>query len=242
MTTINVKISDLVQQYDGSGDFAEWIRKLELVSRLQKFDKLENYLPLFLSGGAFAVYEALDEAVKNDYSRLKAALTSAFSVNCFLAYEQLMHRRLDAAEPVDVYLADIRRLAGLVCPKPDDALIKCAFVCGLPEAAKCQLQAITSLDSLPLADVAARARTLMANVSSYSAAAARSRLPQPQAGHSARRQPAARRRCFVCGSETHLVRSCPQRHVTATDSAAPNTSEQPTERVAADQLTRQKNW
>lgn len=236
MSTINVKISDLIQQYDGSGDFAEWIRKLELVAQLQNLDHLENYLPLFLSAGAFAVYEALDDAVKKDYSKLKSALMSAFSMNCFVAYEQLMSRRLDSAEAVDVFLADIRRLASLVCPNPPEALIKCAFVCGLPAAVKSQLQAVAALDSLPLADVTGRARSLMASVSGGVAAAARSILRQ-----SAVKQTSGRRRCFVCGSDSHLVRSCPRRYNAGSErdgqlDAAPSAS-----RTGSETNSNQKN-
>ena len=208
MSSLNVKISDLVAQFDGTSDFSEWVRKLELVARLQKLDKLENYLPLFLTGGAFAVYEALNDADKDDFGKMKAALTKAFSLNCFAAYERLTRRCLDHAEPVDVYLADVRRLAGLVCAKPDDSLVKCAFVCGLPDHIKTQLQAVSTLDSLPLFEVAERARVLLSHETAHSAAAAAART-------TSRSQPTrprpSLRRCFICNSAEHLIRNCPLR-------------------------------
>ena len=34
--SMSVKFSDIVRQYDGEGDFFEWVEKLELVAKLQK--------------------------------------------------------------------------------------------------------------------------------------------------------------------------------------------------------------
>ena len=56
---MSVKISDLIPQFSGDSDFAEWVVKLELVAGLQKVTELQSFLPLFLSGGALAVYTGL---------------------------------------------------------------------------------------------------------------------------------------------------------------------------------------
>ena len=48
--SVNVKSSDLIKSYDGTGDFLEWVQKLELVAELQKITELQNFLPLFLNG------------------------------------------------------------------------------------------------------------------------------------------------------------------------------------------------
>ena len=56
---MSVKFSDIVRQNDGESDFFEWAEKLELVAKLQKVKELENFLPLFLTGGAFLVYQGL---------------------------------------------------------------------------------------------------------------------------------------------------------------------------------------
>ena len=55
--SMSVKFSDIIQQYSGVGDFSEWIRKVEMVASLQGVKELEKFIPLFLCGGAFAVYE-----------------------------------------------------------------------------------------------------------------------------------------------------------------------------------------
>ena len=85
--SIFVEFADLVSQYDGSGEFSEWIQKLELVAKIQKVDDLHVVLPLLLSGGAFAVYQGLSEDVKEDYANVRNALTAAFSSSPLTAYE-----------------------------------------------------------------------------------------------------------------------------------------------------------
>ena len=50
--SIVIKFADLVAQYDGDGEFSEWIQKLELLAKLQRVGELHVVLPLFLSGRA----------------------------------------------------------------------------------------------------------------------------------------------------------------------------------------------
>ena len=104
--------------------------KGRLVAELQEVKDWERLVPLFLAGGAFSVYESLSEVEKTDYAQLKTAMSRAFSPNCFNAFDQFVTRRCEDGEPVDIYLADLRRLAELVEPNSDDAWIRCAFVRG----------------------------------------------------------------------------------------------------------------
>ena len=134
-----VKLSDLVTQFDGTGDFAEWVQKLELVAKLQKVDDVASLLPLFLSGGAFAVYQGLDGSVKGDYGALKERLLVAFSADPCAAYGALQQRRLQPGESVDVFLADITRLARLVDEGISEKFLKCAFLAGLPVSVRSQI-------------------------------------------------------------------------------------------------------
>lgn len=113
---------------------AEWLKKLELVCRLRGVTELHNIVPLRLTEGAFSVYQQLDSKSKGSYDKIKSALTSAFAVK-FIAYERFISRRLHADESVDVYLADLRRLAVLFGGIPDDGL-SYAFVAGLPASAR----------------------------------------------------------------------------------------------------------
>jgi hypothetical protein len=199
-----MKFSDIVQQFDGSSDFAEWVQKVELVAKLQKVGNLAAFVPLFLTGGAFAVYQGLDEVTRSDYGRLKSALLAAFSLNAFSAYEQLTTRSLRSGESVDVYLAELSKLQSLI----GDRLLVCAFVAGLPSEAKRQLIAACSLSELRLQDVTEKARRLVTSQASCCASqvsGVENRRVAPSAGE--RRRPI----CFECGKEGHLRRDCPQK-------------------------------
>ena len=47
---MSLKFADIIKQFDGTGDFFEWLEKLELVAKLQKVKEMENVLPLSRSG------------------------------------------------------------------------------------------------------------------------------------------------------------------------------------------------
>lgn len=224
-----VRVSDLISIFSGVGDFNEWIRKVELVAKLQEVEDLQNFVPLFLSGGAFSVYESLSDADKKDYALLKAAMGRAFSLNCFAAFELLVSRRCEPGESVDVFLSDVRRLAALVQPNPGDAWIRCAFIRGLPETVRTRLQALNQINEMPISDVVEKARAIMSieSVEFISAAArvetAGKARRQPvcfscnKPGHIARHCRAAVRRssrsgaaCFRCGATDHFISQCPE--------------------------------
>jgi len=132
MAQVNVRLSDAISQYDGTGNFSEWTRKLERVAQLQKIDEVQSFLPLFLTGEANAVYEGIAEQDKGDYEKVKSALLTAFSPNRFDAYEEFISRRLGEGESVDVFYAALQRLHSLVT----DDWIRCAFIAGLHEHAQ----------------------------------------------------------------------------------------------------------
>ena len=225
-----VKLSDVVTKYgdSASGDFAEWLEKLELVARLQKVDDLTSFLPLFLHGPAFAVYKQLKEEEKDDYTKLKAALLRAFGVDCYTAYEQLQRRVLQENETVDVYLADIQRLVTLMGQGSAEPLLKCAFMAGLPADVSIQLKAMAAVESLKLDELITRARMMLSTRNPELACAAGYNKPRGACftcgsfSHMAREcpkstrrntPPAAKqvRRCFVCNDTAHIARICPNR-------------------------------
>ena len=122
-----VKLSDLIKSYKDnniSGEFGTWISKLELVAKLQKIENLKTFVPLFLNGSAFALYEQLSEDVKGDYVKLKKELLTAFILNVYSAYSQLRERALQDNETVDVYLADLRRLVESMRQTNPEPLLK----------------------------------------------------------------------------------------------------------------------
>lgn len=198
--SLSVKFSDIIQVFSGDGDFSEWLRKLKLVAKLQKVKDLVAFLPLFLSGGAFAVYEGLDEAIRNSEEELEKALTAAFSPNKYDAYEQFVNRRLRPNESVDVFVADIKRLAALVGPGVPDEMLQCAMLRGLPERMRCQLMASCKLNTMTFAEIVERSRLLQTPADAVA-----------EFGMAAVQQWEERRRCFGCKESGHLSRQCPNK-------------------------------
>lgn len=222
----------LIPEFDGAGQgVAEWLEKLELVCRLRGVTDLHNIVPLRLTGGAFSVYQQLKSTDKGNYDKIKSALTSAFAVDKFIAYEQFVGRRLRSEESVDVYLADLRRLAVLFGGIPDAGL-SCAFVAGLPDSARHILRAGTRLEDMDISQIVARARAVLAEenisagVASFSNQQSRASPASVgvlcrtcnQPNHYARACLARRGwrrggrvsvRCYACGQPGHIASSCP---------------------------------
>ena len=195
----------LVPEFDGvSQDIAEWIDKLELVCRLKGVESQESVIPLRLTGGAFSVYQQLDEESKNDAKKIKEALVTAFAADKFSAFEQFVARRLRANESVDVYLADLRRLSRLA-GGVNDGVLACAFVAGLPEETRHALRSGSRMESLDLAQIVARARALMADYTTVAAVAQRPGQAPILNGGAKREGPVL---CFICRRTGHLARQC----------------------------------
>ncbi len=55
-----------------------WLQKVELVANLQGVKDLAKFVPLFLSGGAFAVYQSINADERGNYSKVKAVLCKLF--------------------------------------------------------------------------------------------------------------------------------------------------------------------
>lgn len=209
--TISTKMSDVVGQFRGEGDFSEWLKKFELVLDLQGITEAEKVLPLFLTGEAFSVYDGLKEKDKKDYSELKSALTRAFSLDKFSAYEAFISRRYVCGEAIDVYLSDLRRLGRLVYSDLSEEWLKCAFIAGLPDNVKLQLKAATAADSMALSEVVERARLIFSVMEPAAGMVARTTNATRRNASGPLRGNATRHRCFVCGDTSHFARRCPRR-------------------------------
>ncbi|KAI0990392.1 hypothetical protein GJ496_003433 [Pomphorhynchus laevis] len=139
MSSVTVRWADVLQPYDRNGDFGEWICKVEVVAKLQGIDDVGNCLPLFLTKAAFAVYQGLNSDVQKGYKEHRKALRTAFSISAARAYDQFVQRQMRPDKKVDIYLADLTRLFGIITTVHNEDFLKCAFVNGLPASVKSQL-------------------------------------------------------------------------------------------------------
>ena len=110
----------LIPEFGGSPSesVAEWLEKVQLVCDLRCIDKPETLVPLWLTGGAFAVYQQLSASDKCDFSKLKEALLVAFGADSFAAYEQLTTRRLRSTRRDGgryVFIAELRKTSSAFC-------------------------------------------------------------------------------------------------------------------------------
>lgn len=229
-TTVSLRLHDLVTCFDGSTDFSEWIRKFEMVAKLQKMEELHLLLPMLLAGGAFAVYENSSEEMRGDYAQIKRQLMTAFSLSPFQAYAHSVNRKLKIGESVDVYVADLRRLASIFMDQVDEQWLKCAVVHGLPSEIKGQLVGEVACGNLKLEEVLGRIRALWNNgVQSDSGEVAMvahgpakiTGSRSVSGGGGARSSGPVRSQvstrvgcCFQCGKYGHLARSCSQKNGT----------------------------
>lgn len=222
----NVKLTDVLRIFDGTGGIVEWLEKLELLVKLRDIKQVELVVPMFLEGSALAVYIELTEDQKKSYNSIKDALLKAFSVNPFQAYEQFV-RRAWRNEPVDVFMTDLRKLARVAGVTSNKLLLR-AFVTGLPPNVSRELRATANIDDLALSSVVERARSLMSELldnpcaaiaaEKYTAVQPRNSITrnefrnEPKSGNFVR----SGRRCYGCGGQ-HLLRNCPHEKKEASD-------------------------
>lgn len=223
----------LIPEFDGASQAVEeWLEKLELVCKLRGITELHTVVPLRLTAGAFSVFQQLTTSDKEKYEKIKSALISAFAPDKFLSYEQFVARKLKDGESVDVYLADLRRLAELFGGMTDAAL-SCAFVAGLPESTRHILRAGSRMESMDINQLLHRARAVLADdgggagtSTHLSCGSQHTAAPssvdvrclacnQPNhyardclAGRGGRRGGRGGVRCFTCGKRGHVSSRC----------------------------------
>lgn len=215
----NIKLHDVVKPYNGEGDICEWLKKLKLVSNMLKIRELENLMPLFLEGPAFAVYEQMKECDKSDADKVERAMLDAFSLNEYNAYDQFRQRIWEAGESVDVFLTELRRLARLAGVESEE-LMKKSFVVGLPSDISCQLRSNAQIHNMALPEIVQQARVLMTQRSESVALVAPKRssivrqtyrpdvASKPLHSTSSNSNHEKLVSCFRCHGE-HMSRNCP---------------------------------
>jgi len=174
------------------------------VAKLQNIKNMESFLPLFLSGGAFQVFQGLAEERKNSYEEVRKSLMKAFAIDQFMAYEEVMSRKLGAGESVDVYLADLTRLLRVIRVRETDELLTCAFVAGLPDDCKKQIRGACSMIDMSLEQIVVRARTLIKMDEMCMVA----RIDNEQLPCSPQRSYKRVMRCYSCGKDKHSSQEC----------------------------------
>lgn len=204
----------MVRCFDGTGDVSSWLKKATLVAKLKEIKRLECFYPLYLEGDAFAVYDQMDDADKEDASKIEQALRTAFEVDRYEAYDLLRSRRWTPGEPVDVFLTDLRRLAKLASVT-DEEVIRGAFVVGLPREVSMQLRAAAESSTCKIANLCEQARILLSQHQQWkegSNFAAVGRVDRHRQRQPERMLAPSQRhlKCYICDG-AHLTKSCPSK-------------------------------
>ena len=202
-TSTKVDTSKLISMFDGSGDLAAWIAKVELVAKLTKVEDKALFLPLYLEGGALSLYLELREEERTDYNLLTKALTRAYCDSEFAAYSKFRAMKWTGGA-VDEYSNEIRKHAKNAGFKGEglEQAVKVAFVMGFPDHISVELQQIQGIEILKVEDIMGRARILAANTGSCTSAAVQ--------GQSQVRGQSQGIKCYECEGP-HRVRFCPKR-------------------------------
>ena len=191
--------SKILKTFDGTGDVVSWLAKVDLVAKLTNVKDSAHLIPLYLEGGALALYLELSDSQKGDYSQLSQALLRAYSDSQFVAYAKVTGAKW-SGEPVDVFANEIRKHAkgaGLSGPGLDQ-IVKLAFIMGFPDSISIELQQVEGIEGMKVEEIMNRARVLATNVGSSTVMAA-----QSQGGGGGLK-------CYECGGP-HKIRFCPEK-------------------------------
>ena len=197
----------LIDVYDGSGDVVEWYTQASLLCEYRGVP-VADVLPMRLKGGAFAVWSQLSAADRRSATAVRDALYKAFAMDDFAAHTAFVARRLEPGESVDVFLASLRRYAALFGGVTDRQLAA-AFVNGLPASVADTIRAGARSEQLSLDSTVSRARAVLGNDQTQAVAAATRARSDGQQRRQQPRRPPRPRRCWTCGSESHLAAACP---------------------------------
>ena len=88
-------------------------------------------------------------------------MENAFCIGKVTAFEELCCRRMSDGEPVDVYVADIKRLVRLIDSNASEEWVKSAVIRGLPDAIKQYVKSACTIDHLQRAEVIVMAKSII---------------------------------------------------------------------------------
>ena len=201
-----IDMSKVIKSFDGEGDVAEWLTKVELVAKLSEVKDVANLVALHLDGSALSLYLELDSSKQNNFKLLSTELLKAYSDSQIVSFSKLKASRWEG-EPVDVYANRLRKLARGSGLNGDalEQVVKLAVITGFPDSVSKELQQVHDIESLSVSDVLGRARVLTRNTSVGEMAA-----PAMGGGQKVSRGKREPLRCYEC-SGPHLARYCDQK-------------------------------
>ena len=164
--------SDILRLFMGESDVVTWLNKLELVAKLLKIEDVVTLIPMYLEGNVLVVYLEMGENDQADTESIEKRLQTVFLEGAFDAYNKL--RKVTwTREPVNVYTAEIRWLAGLVGYKGQSLkkTVKMAFVSSFPDRISMELQWLTRVENMAVEKVLRHARVLAKQTSELGAVA-----------------------------------------------------------------------
>lgn len=216
MATFDVRLMPEFNGSDGDISIAEWYSKVTWICKLHKVTDLTLVIPLRLTGNAYRIYNQLSDEDKLDIAAVKSALFKAFEVDAFCAYERLHSRRLERGEPVDAYLADIKRLA-LLAGGLNEKAIGSAFVFGLPEEVRRTLRTNARMAEMDVSELLECARVILSD-DSVASSAGMAVLPRRRRPVPTGQRPSSETGdvdnvpvCYACGQPGHYRRGCARR-------------------------------
>lgn len=216
-----MKSIKLIPRYDGKGDIDSWLCRAELIVQAQQ-ENPAVVIPVCLDGAAFAVYEHMSAADREDFSLIRTALTRAFGMSEYDAFAAFSERQLQAGESTDVYAVAITRL-GRLCAITEDTALACKFISGLPVSMRNEV--MVKLGRGPTLADATEAAQLLVSSSRHTkegfvgqvAVPQQANRPRQARGSAARVGDEHSRACFRCGIVGHFVRTCPMRSFLGND-------------------------
>ena len=173
LITMSVEVrNDMIRPFSGEGDAVAWLKKIQLVAKLQNITDLASFLPFYLEGEALALYLEMDSTDQLDIEEIEKRLKVAFSNDMFTVYAKLVKFRW-SGEKVDVYANDeIRRLAGLAGFEDDglENVVRLTFINDLPDSISASMQQLPNVKSMPNSKLIERARDFTSKLSSAATA------------------------------------------------------------------------
>uniref|UniRef100_A0A5S6QJ31 Uncharacterized protein n=1 Tax=Trichuris muris TaxID=70415 RepID=A0A5S6QJ31_TRIMR len=197
----------MIPEFDGSSLSAhEWLRKAESACRLCGVNDVARMIGLRLTGAAFEVYDQMAPEDQGKLDKVRERLLTAFAPDPFIAYDELITRRLRDRETADAFLAALRQLA-LPAGGVSERVMTSIFVRGLPEQIQDALRAGARMETLTLDELLSCARAMLAKGPSgwngNLAIVAASSSSSPEA-----RVPGTVLCCYACGGPNHFARDC----------------------------------